>query len=1664
MAQSKKYGTFAAVFTPSFLTVIGAIMYLRLGWIVGQAGIYKTLLIIVVAHIISFATGLSVSSISTDKKIKSGGVYYILSRSLGLPMGGAIGIAITLAMILAIALQVVAFSESLMSIESVAAFLNLEPGIHAYRIIGTVALIAVATIAFISTSSALKSQFFMLGAIGLSLISIALGFIINTDFHPMSPSLNPIDSQVPFMMLFGIFFPAATGFTTGVAMSGDLKDPKKSIPIGVMGAIIAGFVIYVALTIGFGLFVERNILLDDLNFVTKIAWNPALVYLGIWCATLPTILGLILAAPRILQAIAGDKILPKIFAKSHGKNNEPRNAMIFIVIAAWLAVMIGELNVIAPINAMFFLVSYIFINLAFVLEKWSSTDFRPTFKVSTSVGIIGFLASFIVMFELNKIAMLVAFIIMIALYLYIKRKNLALEYGDVWQSVLLSITRNSLRKISKRKLENRNWQPNIIVFSGGNKTRPHLVDFGKWLIGKHGFLSNFDLRVVDSDKPVMPISDDFLNSDEKTDQWIEAKTYQCRNVYDGIETLSNTYGFTGIEPNTIILGFDSSTPDPERFGLMLSNLSKLNKNILLMRFNNTKTFGDKKNIDIWISPEEQDVTFSLNLVKLLWTNENWYNSALRINVISNSNSASSFVFNKLSTIINQMRIVADIRVISNGVENKAIHSLINEHSEDSDLIFTALPYFEKNTEEAYAHIIDVCKVEKTIIFVKGSKDFLTLGNFDIISKHFKNKKDKEQDFITPLRPEVADFVLSLRNDIAKSVEKSITAKTDVLETYFSSLLKNITKTISNNDENDASIFIADSFKLELKELINSLVSDFEPVTTGIGNELLSEINSIRNNIPKPFITLYDKNLSEDTPEDTKDLLKLKKKIRKFYAKSSNADKLYQYKSDISKQISYHLFQMYCEILNEVYKQIKQVCFNYYYGLIKILSLVDDAHSDTQKKSLIKEINAFNKQLNNSLHNIHSQVNNFTIAHINEITSYLNIINYGDISVDYKGLANKTSEVLANVNDEFKALSQILPCILNRLIVGADLIITKAKLLGSVDEINTGISDYINNTVLFKHQSFLKSIKSVGSSDNIDINENYGIDNNFELLTLMNESYDKIAKVIQIQTNAITIIKNEPLALYEISEEETPLHFEFSASRTIDYTLQNYFYKQVKSLLSEMIQYSQNSVAQHKTFVTQLTFADDFKSSVKNVETQINLEVGKLNDKVSSVKNEVNIIYGETCERLLLEAFIANIEHIKSIANVGSIFHKKERIKILPQKISQFFRENITQFWYKRSAGRNYTNFLVERDSNQERMRKYLHDIAKVTMPQDIEQSLSYTYKQLFTSSQHYNKDLWVGKTKEINDFKILLAQYYRLRNGAIMITGDIGVGKSFFSHHVAKTYVSGAQVFTIKSVAGGSFSVNKFERAVIRAVDAPHTATLNEAIESAPKNSVFIFDNIEQWWHRNEGGNNAINKLFSLIETYSKDYLFILSANKIGLNALSLTTNINQVLIGSVSLSPFNAQELETIIMRRHKAGNYTFVLNGKNEANFHQWNYAKLFTVYYRFTDGNINSALKLWLSCIDKVSEEEIYIHEPKLPESIPFQLLSRQQIIFLAQLIIHNSMSLERIFATSKRPMSEVKQDINALLRFGLIEKVSENIFAVNTVLYPFIVSGLKQIEII
>ncbi|MEM7110039.1 MAG: amino acid permease, partial [Bacteroidota bacterium] len=677
MSKQNKFGTFGGVFVPSILTILGVIMYLRLPMIVGEAGLWATIGIIIIAHIISFTTGLSVSSIATDKKVEAGGTYFMISRSLGLPIGGTLGLALFVGLSFSVSLYLIGFSESFLN------YWGFETQINNIRLTGSLVLLAVTTLTFISTSLAIKTQYFIMAAIVLSLFSILFG---NHDFAPELPNFTNSGSTVPLMVLFGIFFPAVTGFEAGVSMSGDLKNPKNSIPLGSILAIVVGLVVYIGLAFFFAYTVDKVALANDSQILLNISWVPELVIAGIWGATLSSALGSILGAPRILQATAVDKISPKLFAKGYGYTNEPRNALILTFLIAEAGILIGELDVIARVVSIFFITTYGFLNLSAAFEKWTGADFRPEFKVSGWISLAGAAACILVMIQLDLLAMLGAIIILGLLFLYLKRKELTLASGDAWSGVWSSLVKTGLTNLKKDALKSRNWRPNIIMFCGEKKQRGYLIELGQAISGKLGILSAFNL--IKSGEGELLVKTHSQLSEDKTGLFNH--TFHTKDVYVGMDEIARVYGFSGVEPNTVLMGWSRGLETKDKFLALVKNLKQYDYNSIFLKYDSARKFGTRRSIDIWWNGSGRTLSLAINLIRYITISQSWAGLQARLLIINPKNDQAESIYNATSRILEGFRENLQIRIVNNEINPVSEQEIIITESEKTDLVIMGI--------------------------------------------------------------------------------------------------------------------------------------------------------------------------------------------------------------------------------------------------------------------------------------------------------------------------------------------------------------------------------------------------------------------------------------------------------------------------------------------------------------------------------------------------------------------------------------------------------------------------------------------------------------------------------------------------------------------------------------------------------------------------------------------------------------------------------------------------------------------------------------------------------------------------------------------------------------------------------------------------------------
>lgn len=495
-SENGKLGTFAGVFTPSILTILGIILFLRLDYVVGSVGLCRALLIIGLANLISVTTALSVSAIATNLRVKAGGDYYLISRTLGPAFGGAIGVVLFLAQSVSVGFYAMGFAE---------AFAAYLPGDARWETQAVAAggVAALFLLAWLGADWATRFQYVVMALIAAALGSMLWGGIDRWSPDTLIGNLPAPAMAEPFWPVFAVFFPAVTGFTQGVSMSGDLADPARSIPRGTLAAVGLSIVVYVGAAVLLAASLPAFDLANDEDAMRRMAALGPLVDAGVVAATLSSALASFLGGPRILQALAGDRVFPGLsfFAAGHGPANNPRRAVILTAAIALGAIALGSLNLVAAIVAMFFLISYGLLNYATYFEAGTeSPAFRPTFRLyHRHLGLAGALLCLGAMLAIDLVAGLVALGVVIAIYELLRLRADPARWADSHRAYHLHQIRDHLLAAAAAPEHPRDWLPRFLVFSDDTHRRGRLLGFVSWVEGGAGLTTV--VRVLEGSGP-----------------------------------------------------------------------------------------------------------------------------------------------------------------------------------------------------------------------------------------------------------------------------------------------------------------------------------------------------------------------------------------------------------------------------------------------------------------------------------------------------------------------------------------------------------------------------------------------------------------------------------------------------------------------------------------------------------------------------------------------------------------------------------------------------------------------------------------------------------------------------------------------------------------------------------------------------------------------------------------------------------------------------------------------------------------------------------------------------------------------------------------------------------------------------------------------------------
>ena len=1714
MAKAKKFGTFGGVFTPSILTLLGVIMYLRLPWIVGQAGLFATLGIIFVAHIISICTGLSVSSIATDKKVETGGTYYIISRSLGLPIGGTLGLALFVGLSFSVSLYLIGFAEVFLE------YFGFEVNLTTIRIAGSIILLLVTILTFISTSLTIKTQFFILAAMILSLASVFLG---KHEYTPALPQFKSISGSLSWITLFAIFFPAVTGFEAGVSMSGDLKDPRKGIPIGTISAILVGLITYIGLAVFFSFTVNRDLLINDPKVLFKISLVPQLVIAGILGATLSSAFGSILAAPRIMQAVAKDRIAPFFFSKGFGASNEPRHALLLTFLIAQAGILIGELNVIARIVTIFFIITYGFLNITYSVESWASSDFMPSFKIPRIVSITGALACIIVMIQLDILALGLASLVLMALFFYLKNKELTLHTGDTRSSIWLSLVKTGLLKLTKSQINSRNWRPNVILFSGGPKQRPHLIEIGKALVGKLGIFTNFELVETPDenllfDKTAMVSVDNF---GEHTN--IITRKYACRNIYEGIEMISKVYGFSGFEPNTVLMGWAKNARDSDKLEELIFTLHRLDYSLTFLSYNKDHGFGNYNKIDFWWSGKGRNLTFALHLIRFITVTPHWRNAEVRILAINPESKNTDKYYAIIGQFIDNYRIRASVKVINN-LEKLPEKDVIRAESYNSDL--TILEISGNNKDKAESVINKVNEVTgslKTCLLIDASSGFEEINVIKGSPVKDREKLAGSQgekpvvSILGELQISKIDIIFNEVYNLAQLLEKNTNVLFD--DTFFTieenrnnfqNQLSRLTeKTLDKlikagepgiqQEKKGEYLKILNDFSYHAQENLaeyrdNYLKSEHEILQKGI-SRFISETTTAVNSLPKYIRLMFGKEDYRHFKPGS--FIKLLKKTGIILWLSISGKKT-GYNINVQPAGRYYIYYKRLEYFRQFYDKFTEQSLTTFADIRDLLTGEDDIIEKTRSgkltnnelfseqekiSTIVKKLQFYNRNF------IYSQGHKMLSELRNDLESFSKIIESpraNFFSRRFKSFDKKILK-LENLLSEFPDLwfrftvSQV-----NKTYLDFIYLSLKSRLISKIEKACQDIEILIEVNILEKLKVFEEQVKSIrefrdtGNHQERVFNQKFvpipQVEEIFEVLIKdINKAVEELPEYIEIAGDILPEnIRIETL--------ENITEFIVSVRKTADFYISNELCDQIKKQSLKIGQQLSFSITAIKDLIKLANF------NLENPESNINDEAeNRKSEEQFKILTE-NLLKNIKTEELNLKDLSEQLRHtldtgvknafdpLSSAIIIKTSTTLKEKIRETDkrrfsrslQKLTDLVGDNVinqyVKLLYSQSDGLLWATRI---EQSREKALLYPGDsfsriLEKISPDKTILQQLPFYYSNLFSGSSSIGEDFWIGMEDETEQGSRAIRLFLSGTSGALIISGERSSGKSSISKHLANLHFEKQNIFNIRAPLESIADATLFEQTLLKSLNGK--GSLKTSLEDLPPECVIIINDLELWWERKPSGTQVVEKIISLIRQYGHKILFIINVNQSSLKIINQMTSIISWAIGLVFCQPFDARELKDLIMIRHQATGMKFILNKKDEDEMTNREFARLFNRIFNLSTGNPGYAINLWLAGIRKISGKTIYLENP-LNKEIPFpDKLPQDEIIFILQFIMHRRFSVKSLSEILQKDFESTEKSVRIMLRKGIITEKFPDVYSLNPALEIHLVKKLKTLELL
>ncbi len=1252
--------------------------------------------------------------------------------------------------------------------------------------------------------------------------------------------------------------------------------------------------------------------------------------------------------------------------------------------------------------------------------------------------------------------------------------------GDIWQSVWTNVVKRGLKSLDDKEDHKRNWKPNILLFSGKQKARVHLLEFSRFLAGKMCIITNFNL-IENKESGELFAKQQQSYSDELLEEFnVFGRQLEVNNIYDGIGTIASVFGFSGIEPNTVLMGWARNSEEPKKFSELTNKLISLDYNVLFLDYDKDKEFGKYDTIDLWWRGISSNAELSLMLVKLLAATPEWGNAKIRIILVNNIGNDHRLIKKRIENLIDSFRVKAEVFIINNYADKKSIYSLMKIHSGETSLLILGVPHIVKGEESKFVEQVnDLVDVLGTTLLVKASSKFevADLGvdiTFDIeeeksedlyLPRLKKLKQEQADEYIKAFDGKLKSSVVEFKTNIVDASVNRFLIFANELDNQFGKTIEDIrncnekvclVKSLNQLEENYIRLIdeIIETDISPIKDIIETGIKEYlsyhrdvfasEPDIIDIDNEgnirLYSrdEANAVQNK--SSFVKWRELLMTSNVKEFNKEFYAI---LLTFLDSSLDAFSMLQDKThellvqyieknirrdDISNEELNVFAEQYNDILKEFVKNIKEIrnlpskehrIYNRNYTNSIVEALKDNRGIKRQKRSISRNDRRTSRVFEH-------KVQEFGMVWEEVTHNMLNAAKV-DFALDniYLQIVNESYAVKEKLEQEvLEPIDKVL-----------------VELDKAVKKINTGKENLSTFALSPVDYSLEKA--------NIDI-EN--------ILTYLHTKIGKHINKLQDETELLSIETLSDInkkVLEGISNVEIPL--KKVANHILSDDLLSNFKVEIDKLQSQVEEFKNkaNSIFNLLNYTYGTNHDETQSVDVHNLSKSIEEDLIETRNNLSFAKEEFyekfyQIVH-QLSTKLKSEYILENISelnlHLKKVKRTNKL---ESAVIESRNSIRQKFNSAIDFISRKNEDVRRFEIGKMQDKYLPEHI-KLNKELSSLRVKNNVVELLPFYYNQMF-SGRHYGIHTFAENRKiELNKALEAIEDINVGAKGALLIGGESGVGKSFFIENLFENFDHNDVV----RINIENYKVkNPLENAIKKIRDK--NGSVDYLINGFNKGTVFVFEDIERYITLKEKNRALLDVIYDLIDKYSSKYLFVLSANSNSLKTIDSLTNIMGGVYATIILGSLNYKQVRDMILQRHYSGDVELYNNKGEEAKDKELIGA--IKNIYSAANGNPGVALHLWLASM-YVKDNKVFIDDNS--DFLRINITNSDWLSIFNRLVVFGQIPIDDVDGVFN---SEIKDSFSVLHRIGLVDKSNSGVYIINRGMKPFVERWLKIKEIL